>query len=378
MQSPGKTHTNRAAYLTEAKAYPLVVKDAPYTKPGPGELVIRNAAIALNPIDYIKQLKGQLVFPESQYPLVLGWDMAGEVVETGEGITRFRPGDRVVAIGDSDCKRNPESGFQLYTVLKEQFTAPIPGSMSFEQASVMPLGVVTASAALFESKHLGLRLPQPGGNQALGQEADKREIVLIWGGSTSVGCNAIQLAVAAGYEVLTTCSPKNFDLVKSLGASQAFDYRRPGVVADIVAAIGKQSVAGAVAIGPQSGCKCMDVLKRCQGSKSVVMVSFPMPENPDAGMVSTVYHYATGTAGLAIKALRTGTKTSTVFADPKVEGVGKAVWEGFLPEALASGRYVAAPTPQVVGHGLEDIQAGLDMLKKGVSAKKLVISLSTQ
>ena len=77
----------------------------------------------------------------------------------------------------------------------------------------------------------------------------KNQWVIVWGGSTSVGCNAIQLATAAGYDVVTTCSPKNFDYAKSLGAVLAFDYASPTVVADITAALQGKTAAGAMAIG---------------------------------------------------------------------------------------------------------------------------------
>jgi hypothetical protein len=55
--------------------------------------------------------------------------------------------------------------------------------------------------------------------------------------------------------------------------------------------------------------------------------------------------------------------------------VGKAVYEDFLPAALAAGKYQAAPEPRVVGHGLQHIQAALDAQMKGVSAAKIVVSL---
>jgi NADPH:quinone reductase-like Zn-dependent oxidoreductase len=70
----------------------------------------------------------------------------------------------------------------------------------------------TAACGLFQEDHLALQrssaLPKP-----------TSKTLLVWGGSTSVGSNAIQLAVAAGYEVFTTASPKNFDYVKKLGAA---------------------------------------------------------------------------------------------------------------------------------------------------------------
>ncbi len=55
--------------------------------------------------------------------------------------------------------------------------------------------------------------------------------------------------------------------------------------------------------------------------------------------------------------------------------MSKVIYEDFLPQALVENRYVAAPEPYVIGHGLEDIQAGMDAQRKGVSAKKVVVSL---
>ena len=95
---------------------------------------------------------------------------------------------------------------------------------------MLPLAVSTAACGLFQADQLSLAhpsaKPEPAGRT-----------LLVWGGSSSVGSNAIQLAVAAGYEVIATASPRNFGYVTNLGASRVFDYNSPEVVADIVAAL---------------------------------------------------------------------------------------------------------------------------------------------
>ena len=73
---------------------------------------------------------------------------------------------------------------------------------------------------LFETSNLNLQYSKSLNRPSTGK------VVLIWGGSTSVGSNAIQLAVAAGHEVVSTASPRNFDCVKSLGASAVFDSNK--------------------------------------------------------------------------------------------------------------------------------------------------------
>jgi len=107
--------------------------------------------------------------------------------------------------------------------------------MSYEDAAVLPLALSTAACGLFQKDHLALN-PPSSTPKLTGQT------LLIWGRSTRVGSNAIQLAVAAGYELISMPSPRNFDYVKGLGASQVFGYNSPTAVKDIVSALtGKTS-----------------------------------------------------------------------------------------------------------------------------------------
>lgn len=120
--------TNTAAWLV-AKQAKLEVKSAPYPHPQEGEIVVKNHAVAINPIDWIIQLLGNLIFSWIKCPFILGSDLAGEVVEVGKGATRFSVGDRVLghAVG-ADKKRNSsaEGVFQEYTVVLAHMAAPIP------------------------------------------------------------------------------------------------------------------------------------------------------------------------------------------------------------------------------------------------------------
>jgi NADPH:quinone reductase-like Zn-dependent oxidoreductase len=340
--------TNRAAWLIAEKAYPLEMKEAPYTPPGDNEIVIRNRAIALNLVDYARQVMGADLFAWTTYPAILGTDVAGEVVEVGASVAwRFKIGDRVVGLG-SELKNNTphEGAFQEYVVLQSQLVSHIPSTLTFEDASVIPLGVSTAACGLFQKDHLTLQLPTEPRAPATG------ETLLIWAGSSSVGSNAIQLAVAAGYEVFTTASPKNFEYVKSLGASRVWDYRSPTVVEDIVAAFTGKISAGALAIGDGAAGPCAKIVSRVEGKKFVSLAS------PAQGKLA---------GGVASKFIFGG--------DLKDNKVGPAIYEGFLPKALEARTFQAKPSAEVVGHGLEAIQKGLDDLKAGVSAKKLVITL---
>ena len=315
-----------------------------------------------------------MMFSWLKYPFILGLDVAGEVVEIGPGVTRFKVHDRVVGHAngtDQQCNSPSHGAFQTYTVLMVNAASPIPSTMSYESAAVLPLGLSTAACGLFQKDQLGLQLPSAS-PEPVGKT------LLVWGGSTSVGCNAIQLAVAAGYEVITTCSPKNFDYVKKLGASQAFDYNSKTVVNDIIHAFKGKSTAGALSIGARAAENCLDVLDKCNGNKFISMATYPVPQKPpkNFAVLSIAASYMSGMANIWVKSKTRGIRTNFIFGSTLLYNeVGKAIYVDFLPRALAEGRYIAAPDPYVVGKGLENIQAGFDIQKKGVSAKKVVVSL---
>ena len=367
---------NHAAYLTAKKAVPLEVRHAPYTPPSENEIVIKNGAVAINPVDCHKQTTGDIMFAWIKYPAIFGSDLAGEVVEVGKGVSRFHVGDRVVghAVGiDKRANKAAEGAFQEYTVIRETLASPIPSSMSYENASVLPLCLSTAACGMYMKDFLALEYPsvnpKPTG-----------ETLLIWGGSTSLGSNAIQLAIASGYEVITTCSPKNFEYVKKLGASQAFDYRSTTVVKDIIAAFRNKTSAGALAIGSGSCEACIDIIAAAKGKKFVSQASVTMPEGPMVGSGLGMYKGFLTMAGamVSVKAKSAIKSVGVKFiwgSDLMANEVGKLIYEDFLPAALAQVKYIAAPEPQTVGKGLDKIQEALNLSKKGVSARKLIVTL---
>lgn len=176
--------TNRAAYVV-AQGKPLEVREAPYTAPGPDEVVVKNAAIAINPVDWLLPNVVSMFGPHVKLPFVFGDDCAGTVVEVGQGVTSLKVGDRVLGLAVSFDKRSnnaSEGGFQEHVVLRTTLTTKIPDWMSFESASVIPLGLATAACGLFLEDFLGLQLPTaPEPQKSTGKT------VIIWGGSTSVG-----------------------------------------------------------------------------------------------------------------------------------------------------------------------------------------------
>lgn len=147
---------------------------------------------------------------------------------------------------------------------------------------VLPLGISTASAGLFQKDFLNLPFPSPEQEQA---PEPLNRVLLIWGGSSSVGSCAIQLAKAAGAIIITTASPRNFAYVKALGAEEVFDYRAEDVEDQIVNWLQSKTVLGAFhAVGENGAVQtCARIVDRSQGKAIVVSVRGIPPPSPGDG-----------------------------------------------------------------------------------------------
>ncbi len=322
---------------------------------------------------------GDIITPWITYPFVVGSDLAGEVVEVGDRATRFRVGDRVLGFAagaDKSRNRAAEGAFQDYAVVLAHMATPIPDALSFEAAAVLPLGLATAACGLFQTDFLAMNAPSAA-------PAQTGKTLLVWGGSTSVGCNAIQLAAAAGYDVVTTASPHNFDYVKRLGARAAFDYRSRTVVRDVIAALRGHEIVGALAIGAGSTAACIDIVGACQGARFVATATpaasfdhVPAGRGRMWRLAPSAARMIAGNLGLALRARRRGVRTKFIWGSALIaNAVGPMIFETFLPTALAESRFVAAPPPTVIGTGLTQIPAALERQRQGVSATKLVVTL---
>ncbi|KAF2503205.1 quinone reductase [Lophium mytilinum] len=343
--------SNKAAYLSSEKAHPFNVDDAPMPVPATHEVVIKNHAVAINPVDWKLQDWGGVLH---SYPAILGSDVAGEVAAVGSAVEKFKIGDRVIADMDGlGTKKHSNAGFQLYSATTEKLVAKLPGSVSYADGAVLPLGLATAAAGLFQKSTLDLPFPQ------LDVKSNGKTL-LVWGGSSSVGSCAIQLAIAAGFEVAATASSKNHDYLKDLGATHTFDQSNPNVVDEIVDVLKGKDFAGV--FDAISTFETITLSAQVAGSSSLEGKRFvctvrpswtPLPE----GLPENVK------IGHAMQ------------LDITANEVGKAVWGEWVTPALQKGLLRCKPSPRVIGHGLEKIQVGVDELRKGVSATKLVITL---
>lgn len=176
--------------------------DLPQIKPD--QMLVKACATSINPIEW-KMRKGMLkLLTGKKFPMILGFDVSGEVVKVGAQVTRFKSGDLIYA-----CLDQPKGGaYTEYAVVSEKVAALKRTNMTHEQAASVPLAGMTALQALRDQGQL---------------KAEQR--VLINGASGGVGMFAIQIAKILGSgEVTGVCSSGNMERVKSLGADRVIDY----------------------------------------------------------------------------------------------------------------------------------------------------------
>nr|WP_225957115.1 NAD(P)-dependent alcohol dehydrogenase [Amycolatopsis lexingtonensis] len=191
----------------------LEFRDVGRPSPGAGEVLVRVHAAGVDPgvwhlttgQPYLLRLLG-FGFRRPKQP-VRGLDFAGTVEETGDGVTRFRPGDEVFGIG--------KGSFAELAVAGQDLVAAKPTRLSFEQA-----------AAVLVSGGTALQAVRDAGDVRPGQR------VLVIGAAGGVGSFAVQLAKAFGAHVTGLCSTAKTDLVRALGADHVVDYTREDFAAE--------------------------------------------------------------------------------------------------------------------------------------------------
>ena len=183
----------------------LQVKELePLGEPDSGQVLVRVRAASVNPLDSkIRSGQLRLVMP-AKFPLVPGFDLAGEVEAVGPEVTRFAPGDAV--FGQTGGRHG--GACADFALVPESALAAKPETLSFEEAAAIPMGGLTALQALRDE-----------GDLAAG------EWVLINGASGGVGHLAVQIARIVGARITAVASGGNQDLLRELGAERTLDYQ---------------------------------------------------------------------------------------------------------------------------------------------------------
>ncbi|TXK23594.1 NAD(P)-dependent alcohol dehydrogenase [Pontibacter qinzhouensis] len=194
-------------YEKNGGAEVLQYGDRPQPEVKKGQLLVRVHAASVNPVDW-KLRENKLLSPVTALSggVVPGRDLAGDVVETGEGVTRFKTGDKVFGMLDSI----DGGAYAEFALIPEAVAEFIPDNISYLEAAAVPLVSPTALQALRDKGEL-----------------TQGEHVLVNGASSAVGLFAVQLAKLLGAtEVTGVCSTAHVDLVKEVGADRVIDYKK--------------------------------------------------------------------------------------------------------------------------------------------------------
>ncbi|WP_127849108.1 zinc-binding alcohol dehydrogenase family protein [Lacticaseibacillus hulanensis] len=177
----------------------------PMPEPRAHDLVVKVAAMAVNPID----TKLRQTAKTSSTPRILGFDAVGTVTALGEDTRGFHVGDRVLYAGS----KNRQGSNKLYQAVDYRVVGHAPEKLSDADLAAIPLVGVTAWELLFEK--MGF-IPEAGANEG--------KTLLVINGAGGVGSMMTQLAKWSGLKVLATSSPKNFPWLRNHGVSCRIDY----------------------------------------------------------------------------------------------------------------------------------------------------------
>ncbi|GGW46208.1 NADPH:quinone reductase [Streptomyces lucensis JCM 4490] len=175
-------------------------------RPRPNEVLVRVRAAGVNPTDWKHRANGGFL---GEPPFVLGWDVSGEVAETGIGVAAFRPGDEVFGMLPYPFGHGSHAE---YVIAPVRALTHKPASIDHIQAGALPLVSLTAWQALTE--HADVR---PG------------QRVLIHAAAGGVGHVAVQIAKARGAYVIGTASAGKHGFLREIGVDEAIDYHATDV-----------------------------------------------------------------------------------------------------------------------------------------------------
>lgn len=239
--------------------------------------------------------------------------------------------------------------------MPEDKAAILPDAIPFTQGVVAAFAIEAAVCAL-SVKQPGTAMPGVS-TPAFGlpypslESASSNKILIVYGGSSSVGSMTTQLATAAGIKVISIASERNFNLCKSCGAAEVFDYHEPSFVDKVIAAASESrgefvGIFDAIST-PETYANDLIILENLGGVHLACV-------HPPPGDIPTKI------------------KAGMIFA---VDDVATPVWKDYVTPALQAGKLKCLPPPTVVGKGLEYIDEALKKCKIGVSATKLVVEL---
>ncbi|GAW27277.1 putative zinc-binding dehydrogenase [Rosellinia necatrix] len=352
------------ALTQDADGKPQITSDVAVPRLFPGTMLVKTTAVALNPSDF----KMGAAFPAPG--AIVGMDFAGEVAAIAdEAVTGFAVGDAVFAAVHGSNPAQPDNGaFAEYVRVRADMVFRPHASLGPQEAATLGTALSTCAIALWGEHALALHAtpdtPAPADGPA------PPVPVFVYGGSTATGTIAIQLLRLAGYEPIATCSPRNFELCRSRGASAAFDYASPDVVGDIKAHTrGRLKYVLDCIADIQSVDICYQAIQRPGGRyTSLELVPDELLQKRRA--VKPAFVLAPEVYGEEIKL--GGGYGRPANADNRT--LATRLFKSF--QRLVDEQKIVPHPIQVLEGGLDGVVAGLDLLRSGaVSGTKLVLTV---
>lgn len=355
---PSRIQQTQTAWIGSTDGGSILSNDAPIPTIAHERVLIKTKAVSVSPVD--SKLVGPYVTPKA----VAGFDFAGTVEELGPEATKcgLKIGDRVCSAVVGMNPADPTIGaFAEYTAAVEWILLKLPQEFSFEQGATLGISFLTAGLALFKSLGIPGRPLEP---------AKKPLPILVYGGSSSCGTASLQLLREAGHIPITTCSPHNFDLVKSYGAVEVFDYNDPNSI-DQIKKYTKNGLAYVLdCISTTNSMQfCYKVLGR-PGGKYTSLEPFSAAVAQTRKIVKPDWVMGPSLLGQEVAWPEPHYRAQ----DDDLAQFG-ASWTAVLNQLLEKGQIKPHPI-QIRDGGLKNIQQGLeDIRAKKVSGAKLVYPL---
>ncbi|EMC98990.1 hypothetical protein BAUCODRAFT_386992 [Baudoinia panamericana UAMH 10762] len=326
--------------------------DSPIPQPQAGQVVIKVAFSGSNPKDW-KVPEWMTQTP----PLNQGDDIAGTIHAVGDGVTEFKPGDRVAAFHEM---LSPHGSYAEYAVAWAHTTFFLPQKTSFEEGAALPLAALTAAVGLYASNRLGL--PQPW------SPATKPIPLVIYGASSAVGTYTLQLALRSNIHPLICIAGRAQQHVENMidrsKGDTIVDYRKgdEAIVQGIKDALNGKKLEYAYDAVSEKG--SVQNLGRVLDAQSGTVTCVLPPPGGD---------WSAKWPGVPESIGQTSTNVGDVHKSVKDLGY---VYSRYFTRGLEEGWFKAQPQ-EVVPGGLNGIQSALERLKDGTaSAVKYVFKIS--
>jgi NADPH2:quinone reductase len=306
----------------------LKVEEVPTPQPGPGQLLVRNHAVGINPVD--TYLRSNTDNRGPKLPYTPGSDAAGVIEAVGAGVTVAKPGDRVYVGG------TVSGAYAELSLCEQGQVHPLPAGASYAQGAAINVPYATAYHALFNRAH-----------------GEAGETVLVHGASGGVGIGAVQLARARGLTVIGTAgTERGRRMVAEQGAHHVLDHtaaghldeavkltggRGPDIIMEMLANVNLQKDLGAIAMRGR-----IVVI----GNRGMVEINARLAMNRDAAILGMALNHATpaqlaGIHAALVEGLRNGSLRPVIAQELPLAQAAKS--HEAVMEAGHHGKVVLVP-----------------------------------